>query len=432
MNNNRARVLFLAVAAVLVLSFVSGAAAKDAFPAKPIRIINYVAPGGLMDVTTRKFTDVASKYTKAVFVVENRSGAGGLVGMEYVLGQPADGYTIFAPTTSVVIQVVSTNSSIDKYVWGFEWVSMLMKDPECIISNSKLPINDWADIVKDAKAKGGKQIWVGPSTGGNDHLMAMKVWDKAGISAMWIPFESGPKAMAALMGGQGVAYVGNPADTMGRPDLKVCAVSSDKRLKHPTLLHSGIGAGRPGGRVHVEDSRSRRARRLRPSHGCRSWWIRLQMIPSGRASLKSRPLRSWHTGTTSSPVREEGLGRRSEILQAVRHNQVVPSDRRDRCGVVLLMGRRIGAGYPAPHRSMYRAAHLGSCPKKPDEAIRGKDHSRYCSGSCGSAGVYLDPWLSKHELCWRRCRTGAQGVGRPVGGTGHSKTCSRVQREGFA
>ena len=244
MKNNRVRMLFLAVTALLVLSFASGAAAKDDFPAKPIRIINYVAPGGLMDVTTRKFTDVASKYTKAVFVVENRSGAGGLVGMEYVLGQPADGYTIFAPTTSVVIQVVSTNSSIDRYVWGFEWVSMLMKDPECIISNSKLPTNDWADIVKDAKAKGGKQIWVGPSTGGNDHLMAMKVWDKAGISAMWIPFESGPKAMAALMGGQGVAYVGNPADTMGRPDLKVCAVSSDKRLKQypdaPTFKELGL------------------------------------------------------------------------------------------------------------------------------------------------------------------------------------------------
>ena len=244
MNNNRVRMLSVAVAALLVLSFALGASAKDAFPAKPIRIINYVAPGGLMDVTTRKFTDVASKYTKAVFVVENRSGAGGLVGMEYVLGQPADGYTIFAPTTSVVIQVVSTNSSIDRYVWGFEWVSMLMKDPECIISNSKLPTNDWADIVKDAKAKGGKQIWVGPSTGGNDHLMAMKVWDKAGISAMWIPFESGPKAMAALMGGQGVAYVGNPADTMGRPDLKVCAVSSDKRLKQypdaPTFKELGL------------------------------------------------------------------------------------------------------------------------------------------------------------------------------------------------
>ncbi len=244
MNRNRVRMLSVALAALLVLFFALGVAAKDEFPAKPIRIINYVAPGGVMDVTTRKFVDVAAKYTKAVFVVENRTGAGGLIGMDYVLSQPADGYTVFAPTMSVAIQVVSTSSNVDKYIWGFEWTSMLMRDPECIISNIKLPINTWPDIVKDAKAKGGRQIWVGPSTGGNDHLMAMKVWDKAGISAMWIPFESGPAAMVALMGGQGVAYVGNPVDTAGRPDLKVCAVSSATRLKQypdaPTFRELGL------------------------------------------------------------------------------------------------------------------------------------------------------------------------------------------------
>jgi putative tricarboxylic transport membrane protein len=240
----RMRVLFLVLAAVMILSFGANVAAQSSFPTKPVRIINYVAPGGLMDVTTRKFVDVAAKYTDAVFVVENRSGAGGLIGAEYVLSQPADGYTIFAPTTSVVVQVVATESDIDKYIWGFEWVSMLMMDPECIISNSQLPIHKWEDIVEDAKAKGGSQIWVGPSTGGNDHLMAMKVWDKAGITATWIPYESGPAAMAALMGGQGVAYVGNPADTSGRPDLIVCAVSSDERLPQypdaPTFKELGI------------------------------------------------------------------------------------------------------------------------------------------------------------------------------------------------
>ena len=195
------RVLVLTAAAALIVALAAGVLAAD-YPTRPIRIINYVAPGGLMDVTTRKFTEVAAKYTNAVFVVENRTGAGGLVGMEYVLNQPADGYTIFAPTMSVVIQVVATRSDVDRYIWGFEWTSMLMKDPECIITNSKLPINTWEDVVADAKAKGGRQIWVGPSTGGNDHLMAMKVWDKAGIMATWIPHESGPAAMAALMGGQ--------------------------------------------------------------------------------------------------------------------------------------------------------------------------------------------------------------------------------------
>ena len=237
------RVLVLTAAAALIVALAAGVLAAD-YPTRPIRIINYVAPGGLMDVTTRKFTEVAAKYTNAVFVVESRTGAGGLVGMEYVLNQPADGYTIFAPTMSVVIQVVATRSDVDRYIWGFEWTSMLMKDPECIITNSKLPINTWEDVVADAKAKGGRQIWVGPSTGGNDHLMAMKVWDKAGIMATWIPYESGPAAMAALMGGQGVAYVGNPADIMGRPDLKIAAVSSAERLPQfpdaPTFRELGI------------------------------------------------------------------------------------------------------------------------------------------------------------------------------------------------
>lgn len=244
MKKSRVRILFVTLVALLILSFMSTEAAKGAFPSKPVRIINYVAPGGLMDVTSRKFVDVASKYTDAVFVIENRTGAGGMIGAEYVLGQPADGYTIFAPTTSSLVQVVATESDIDKYIWGFEWVAMLMKDPECIISNKELPIHDWVDIVEDAKAKGGDQIWVGPSTGGNDHLMAMKVWDAAGIEAIWVPFESGPKAMAALMGGQGVAYVGNPADTTGRPDLIVCAVSKDERLPQypdaPTFKELGL------------------------------------------------------------------------------------------------------------------------------------------------------------------------------------------------
>ncbi len=215
-----------------------------AFPTKPVRIVNYVAPGGVMDITTRKFVDIAAKYTNATFVVENKSGAGGLIGMDYVLEAPADGYMIFAATGSNIITIVSTQADINKYVWGFQWVSMLMRDPECIITNSKAAINTWADVLKDAKAKNGNQIWVGPATGGNDHLLALKVWDKAGIKAKWLPFTSGPEAMTALMGGQGIAYVGNPADISGRPDLKIAAVCAPERLKQfpdvPTFKELGI------------------------------------------------------------------------------------------------------------------------------------------------------------------------------------------------
>jgi len=117
-------------------------------------------------------------------------------------------------------------------------------DPECVITNKKSNIKTWQDIVSDAKEKNGNQIWVGPAAGGLDHVTAMKLWEKASIKTKWIPFASGGKAIAALLGGQGVAYVGNPRDTIGKPDLMIAGVSSSERLKQfpdvPTFGELGI------------------------------------------------------------------------------------------------------------------------------------------------------------------------------------------------
>lgn len=241
MKFRKIALIMIMITAIASLSLGVNAAA---FPTKPVRIVNYVAPGGVMDITTRKFVDIAAKYTSATFVVENKSGAGGLIGMDYVLEAPADGYMIFAATSSNIITIVSTQADANKYIWGFQWVSMLMRDPECVITSNKAAINTWPDVLKDAKAKNGSQIWVGPATGGNDHLLALKVWDKAGIKAKWLPFTSGPEAMTALMGGQGIAYVGNPADISGRPDLKIAAVCAPERLKQfpdvPTFKELGL------------------------------------------------------------------------------------------------------------------------------------------------------------------------------------------------
>lgn len=234
----------LIFAAISLLLLFCSSMALAAYPDKPIKIVNYVGPGGLMDVTSRKFVAVAKKYTDAVFVVENKEGAGGLIGMQAVLEQPADGYTVFAPTTSVVMKVLTSNKNIDEYVWGFEWIAMLMRDPECLIGSTKNAVHFWADIVKDAKEKNGAQVWTGPAAGGNDHLMAMKTWEKAGIKAKWLPFNSGPEAMLGVLGGQGVVYVGNPADIGGREGFNIVAVSSKERLKQfpdaPTFNELGV------------------------------------------------------------------------------------------------------------------------------------------------------------------------------------------------
>jgi len=234
----------IAILCLVVLGALLPAAAFAAYPEKPIRVVNYVGPGGLMDVTSRKFVSIAAKYTDATFVVENKEGAGGLVGMQAVLEQPADGYTVFAATTSNIAKVLTSKKDVDEFIWGFEWITLLMRDPECLIAAKASALNTWEAVRKDALEKNGAQLWTGPAAGGNDHLMAMKVWDKSGMSAKWIPYNTGPEAMMALLSGQGAVYVGNPADIGGREGFTIVAVARKERLEKfpdaPTFLELGV------------------------------------------------------------------------------------------------------------------------------------------------------------------------------------------------
>ncbi len=239
MNFRKSLSCVFAVSAVLVASV-----AFAAYPDKPIHVVNYVAPGGLMDVTSRKFIQVAQKYVPdATFVVENVAGAGGLVGLSHVLQQPADGYTVFAATTAVIDKVIASSKDENELIWSMEWVAMLMRDPECIIGAAESELNTFEKVVANAKELDGAQLWSGPAPGGNDHILATKVWQIAGIKAKWIPYKSGPEAMMGTLSGQSVAYVGNPADMAGRPGYVILALCRSERLPQfpdaPTFKEMG-------------------------------------------------------------------------------------------------------------------------------------------------------------------------------------------------
>jgi len=222
-------------------AFATGKAeTTTAFPEKPIHVVVYTAPGGLIDITARKFTDIAVRYCKATFVVENKAGAGGIVGWESVLAQPADGYTLFAVTRSLITNLVSTGSKIDPF--SLDWMALLVSDPECLITATKSKVRTGADILADAKARPGQQIWTAPP--GIDEFVTYKVWEKVGVKGKFVPFDSGAQAMAVIMGGQGEVYVGNPADVAGKPDLQIAVISAEKRLAQfpdvPTFKELGI------------------------------------------------------------------------------------------------------------------------------------------------------------------------------------------------
>ncbi len=234
------RIIFALVLVISIVAVASVSAQPKPFPAKPIRLIVYTAPGGLIDITARKMVQIAAKYTNATIVVENKAGAGGLVAWEYVLSQPADGYTLFAVTRSNIANLVSTGSDMDPFT--LDWMALLVSDAEALIVKKGAKPGSLQEIIADGKARKGNQIWIAPP--GIDEYVTYKFWEKAGITGRYVPFESGAQAMAAIIGGQGQVYVGNPADIAGKPDLALAAIAGENRLKQfpdvPTFKEAGI------------------------------------------------------------------------------------------------------------------------------------------------------------------------------------------------
>jgi len=203
----------------------------SAYPNKPISIVVHSKPGSAIDLMSRKVAELARKYSKEPFVVENRPGTQGIVAMQYVMDRKSDGYILLGVTKSFLSTLIVNKSNVS--ISDFLFLANMISDPEAIVSNKKNNFNSIDDIIKQAKELGDKQVWIGPGTGSRDHLMALKTWDYLGISAQWVDYKSGPQSILAMLRNESPVYVGNPSDIRGKRDLEVIAIASQKR--HPGL-----------------------------------------------------------------------------------------------------------------------------------------------------------------------------------------------------
>ncbi|MCB0317157.1 MAG: tripartite tricarboxylate transporter substrate binding protein [Bdellovibrionales bacterium] len=226
----------------LLLMTCANISLAENFPEEPIHIIVYTAPGGLIDVTARKLANIIQRdLVKVPVVVENKSGAGGVVALNYLSTKPSDGYTIFGFTSSVVSKSISAKQ--EDLLKNLFYLALVAEDYEALITSKKSGLLTLENIKTHANNSNRPQVWVGPASGGTDHIFALKVWDQLKLNINWIPYKSGGEAIAALMGGHGSVYVGNPSDIEGKPDLQIAAVSSPERLKNfsdaPTFKELG-------------------------------------------------------------------------------------------------------------------------------------------------------------------------------------------------
>lgn len=220
--------LGLATAALVALSAPPAQSAQ--FPSKPLVLVSQASAGSAMDLFCRMIAKLAPKYLHQSIVVENRTGGDGAIAMQYLLGQPADGYTLLAITRSFATTL--TGDLKDKFKFDeFAFIASLVGDSYVLAVSTESPYKTMADLMTAAKTT---PITVaGFGTDSAEGLFEKRLMTESATKLVWVPYTGGAAAIAPVLGGHVVAALNHPGDVKSFVDggkLRVLAVSDDKAL----------------------------------------------------------------------------------------------------------------------------------------------------------------------------------------------------------
>ena len=188
------------VAATLALF--AGAALAQSYPTKPVKIIVAFTPGSATDIISRLVADSFTRSMGQTFIVENRPGAGGIIGTEAAKNAPPDGYTLTAcPSGPFGINPGIYSKLPYDPVKDFEPISNLVLTPQVIVVGAQTPYKTLKDLVDDAKKRPGEIAFGSLGTGSTSHLTMEAFQKEAGIKLNHIPFKGGAEAQTQIIGG---------------------------------------------------------------------------------------------------------------------------------------------------------------------------------------------------------------------------------------
>ncbi len=235
----------------LGLSLIFGAVLQlthaQSFPTKPVKIVVPSAPGGGTDIIGRMIAQNFSKAFGQSFYVENKAGAGNMIGIEYVAKSAADGYTLlFVPSTLVLNPILYKTVNYDP-IKNFSPISMVATTPNILVVNPNVKASHLKDFISLAKDAPGKLNYSSAGVGTSPH-MSMELFNHmSNIQTRHIPYKGTTPAVNDLLGGQVDAMFSNALTVMpliqaGR--LRPLAVSGSKRLnllpEVPTVMEAGV------------------------------------------------------------------------------------------------------------------------------------------------------------------------------------------------
>ena len=173
-----------------------------AYPAKPIRWVVPFAPGASNDTLSRATALVMGPMLGQQFVIDNRPGAGGMIGAEHVARAEADGYTILTVQTSFATNAaVRAKMSYDVFK-DFAYIGMMAKSPMIVVVHPSMPIKSLKELVALARRRPGELNYGSSGTGGSNHLTTELFAKLAGIRIVHVPYKSIGPALTELIGGQ--------------------------------------------------------------------------------------------------------------------------------------------------------------------------------------------------------------------------------------
>jgi len=291
----------LALLAALALAGAAPCLAQT-YPDHPIKVIVPWPPGQATDLAARMVAEKLVPLLGQPLVVDNRPGAGGVIGCEVAAKQPADGYTLVAGSSGPIS--ISPNVQKVPYdpIKDFSPISLLAINPFVLVANPSVGANSVKELIAILKANPGKYSFASSGSGATSHLMTVLFNSMAHVDAVHVPYKGSSQSVTDVMSGQ-VAYTIETVPSIisyvksGR--LKALAVSSAKRTTSmpelPTIAEAGnlpgydmvgwIGIMAPAGLPRpIADRLSKEIHKILLEPEIKQRFLNLGLEPSGIAS----------------------------------------------------------------------------------------------------------------------------------------------------
>jgi tripartite-type tricarboxylate transporter receptor subunit TctC len=195
---------YIALAALAAAQHTAGAAdaVKD-YPDRPIRMLVPNAPGSSVDTLSRIVGNGLSQVVGQQVVIDNRAGAGGVIGMEIAKHANPDGYTIIAATTaaSTIARLLQKTPTFHP-VTDYDYVLQFAETPNLLVVNPSLPIKSVRDLIDYAKKNPGKFNMASAGAGSQSHLSGVYFQQAAGIDSLHVPYKGGGASTGAVVSGE--------------------------------------------------------------------------------------------------------------------------------------------------------------------------------------------------------------------------------------